>query len=295
MAAPPSPPAPHAVPGLGQRGMAGDGDVLIALAVLGVAAAVVAMAQGGLWPLPWPPHSLKLRCLAVLCIGGAVGFAELVSRYRDEPWQAAATPPGLTYIALNAGCGLIGLLLMEHFPQQTASPDDGVARVLVAGTGAMVVLRSKLFTLRQAEGEEIAVGPALALDQVLNAVNRDIDRRRAARRHRLVTMAAEALAPYDFAESVRFLRPALLAFQTLEQSERTALNASLAELQRDPDIAAQPSTIKYKYFFFDLLTTCGEQTFNAIYADLLTHLRAMPIPAPAAAPAPPAPGTVASP
>lgn len=275
MAAPPAPAPLHP----GPRGRVGDGDVLIALVLVGVAAVIIALMGGGLSPLPWPPHSLKLRCLAAVAIGALVGFAELISRYRDEPWQAAGSPPGLAYIALNAVGSLLGLLLMEHFPTQTAAPADGVARVILAGTGAMVVLRAKLFTVRQTDGGEIAVGPALALDQVLNAVNRDIDRRRAAHRHRLITAAAEALAPYDFIESVRFLRPALLAFQALDQNERTALNASLAELQKDPDIAAQPSTIKYKYFFFDLLTTCGERTFHSIYADLLAHLQAMTPPA----------------
>ncbi len=177
---------------------------------------------------------------------------------------------------------------MEHFPTETSAPADGVARAMLAGFGAMVLLRSKLFTVRQTDGTEIAVGPALALDQLLSAVNRDIDRRRAAHRHRLVTEAAEALAPYDFVESVRFLRPALLAFQTLDQNERTALNASLAGLQKDPDIVGQPSTIKYKYFFFDLLTTCGEQTFTSIYTDLFVHLQAMTSPGARSA-APPSP------
>ena len=92
---------------------------------------------------------------------------------------------------------------------------------------------------------------------------------------------------------MRFLRPALLAFQSLEQNERTALNESLTVLQKDEDIRTQNNEIKYKYFFFDLLTTCGEQTFNSIYADLLEHLQRVQAAAPPTPPPTPrpAPGT----
>lgn len=259
-----------------QPRMADDGDILVVIVLVGLAAFGLLLMQGGLAPLPWPPHSLKLRSLTAGVIGGLIGFAELVSRYRDEPWRTAATPPGLSFIAINAGAAVLALLLMEHFHAETHAPADGVARAMIAGTGAMVVLRSKLFTVRQPDGSEIAVGPALALDQVLAAVNRDIDRRRAARRHRLVSRCAEELAPYDIGEAVQFLRPALLAFQSLDQAERLALNASLVAIEKDDAIRAQNNEVKYKYFLFDLLTTSGEQTFSSLYLDLLAHLRRMP-------------------
>ncbi len=82
-----------------QRGQSGDSDVLISFVLVAAVVAVIALVQGGLLPLPWPPHSLKLRCIAAASIGAVVGFAELVSRYRDEPWQAAGSPPGIAYIS----------------------------------------------------------------------------------------------------------------------------------------------------------------------------------------------------
>ena len=254
--------------------MSDDTSVIVALfLILGASVALFAALHGGWSPLPWPPHSLRLRCLAAGAIGGAVGFAELVSRYRDEPWRAAATGPGIVFIALNAFASILALLLMEHFRRDIDAPDDGVARALLAGTGAMVVLRAKLFTVRQPDGTDIAVGPALAIDRLLAAVNRDIDRQRASRRHRLVTLHAERLAGYDVAEAIAFLRPAILAFQSLDPAERTALNESLATLENNAELQKQRPEVRYKYFFFDLLTTCGERTFLSIYTDLERHLR----------------------
>lgn len=251
-----------------------DSSVMVALVAMLLGGILLFSAlHGAWWPLPWPPHSLRLRCLAAGAIGGVVGFAELVSRYRDEPWRAAATGPGIVFIALNAFASVLALLLMEHFHTETGAPEDGVARSLLAGAGAMVVLRSKLFTVRQPDGSDIAVGPALAIDRLLAAVNRDIDRLRASRRHRLVTRHAEALARYDVAEAIGFLRPAILAFQSLDPAERTALNESLATLEKDADLQGLRPELRYKYFFFDLLTTCGERTFLSIYADLERHLR----------------------
>jgi hypothetical protein len=264
--------------------MAGDGEAqstlreadshvfAAVLVVFLVAIVLLIHVRGDFVPVSWPPHSLKLRCLAAAGIGGAVGFAELVSRYRDEPWRSAATWPGVFFIGLNAVAALLALLLMEHFRAELNAPADGVARVLIAGFGAMVILRSKLLTVRQADGTDIAVGPALALDSLLAAVNRDIDRGRAARRHRLVTGCAEEIARYDFDTAVNFLRPSILAFQSLDPAERSALNESLTVLRNDQEIRAQPVATRYKYFFFDLLTTCGERTFLSIYDDLKRHL-----------------------
>lgn len=134
----------------------GDCAVLLSLLIILVATLVfLSLLNGGWAPLPWPPASLKLRCLTAGSIGAIVGFAELVSRYRDEPWRAAATGAGLVYIALNGAASMLALLLMEHFRKETGAPDDGVARAMLAGFGAMVVLRTKLFTVRQADGTDV--------------------------------------------------------------------------------------------------------------------------------------------
>lgn len=43
-------------------------------------------------------------------IGGLVGFAELVSRYRDAPWRAALMPPGIMFVGVNALAALLALV-----------------------------------------------------------------------------------------------------------------------------------------------------------------------------------------
>jgi hypothetical protein len=220
---------------------------------------------------------LSLRCLSAALIGAIVGFAELVSRYRDEPWIVVRTPPGYAFIAMNGAASVAALLLLEHFPKTLAAPEDAVASVLLAGTGAMVVLRAKLLTVRQANGNDVAVGPAVAVDTFLSAINRDIDRRRAIERHRLVVDRAAALRGYDFAVAVPFLKAAILAFQSMDADDKTTLNSSLDALLAPPIV----DEIKYMSAGFDILNVFGEAAFIDVFTSLETYLRArLPPPPP---------------
>ncbi len=223
------------------------------------------------WASTWPPHSLALRCIAVGVIGGVVGFAELVSRYRDEPWLVASTAPGIAFTAMNAIAAIGALLLLEHFPQTLAAPADGVARVLEAGTGAMVVLRAKLLTVRQPGGADVAVGPAVAVDTFLTAINRDVDRRRAVQRHSLVTGRAASLRSFQFADAVAFLKSAILAFQAMDADDKKALNSSLDGLLTTT--TSIPDEIKFASAGFDILNVFGQAAFINVFDALAIYLK----------------------
>ena len=89
--------------------------------------------------------------LWTFAIGALVGSAELISRYRDNPGAALRSRPGLLFIALNGLAAIMALFLVRHFKLagvDPAKPDqDLVMQALLAGTGAMVVIRSKLFLI----------------------------------------------------------------------------------------------------------------------------------------------------
>jgi hypothetical protein len=136
-----------------------------------------------------------LDWLAVSILGfivGALGFivgaGELFVRYRDEPLRVLFSRPvlfyAIIYAVINALAALAALALIHVFgltfgidPQKSAT-ELRVTRVLVATLGAMLFLRSSLFTVRIGD-QDVAIGPSVFLQTVLNAVDRAVDRDRA--------------------------------------------------------------------------------------------------------------------
>lgn len=122
-------------------------------------------------------------------IGTLVGAGELLGRYRDEPFLALAQKASILYLAVNAVAAMAALYLIGVFEwdfglEQASSQDTvRVIQVLVAGFGAMALLRSSLFTARIG-GNDVQVGPATVLQTVLNAADAEVDREAAERRAR---------------------------------------------------------------------------------------------------------------
>ncbi len=253
----------------------------IVVALLLVLAALWGL-QGAQPLSQWRPERFHARAGVAAALAAFAGFAELVSRYRDQPWQAAGTTAGLTYIVINALTGAAALALLEHFHSAFNAPDDGILRVVLAGTGAMVILRSKLFTIRNNDGTDVEVGPAYAVERLLTAVNSDIDRPRAKQRHDLVTRNAKGLATYRFSVAKPFLQASILAFQTMEQQERDRLTKTLDSYAADETIEDE---IKFIAAGFDFVTAFGDRTYAAVFAALLVYLKDRPAAPPARLPA----------
>ena len=95
-------------------------------------------------------------------LGAISGASELISRYRDEPVHAATSLAGVFYMALNAlvsACAY-GLLTQYSKAILPGLADDALMRSLVAGFGAMALLRSKFFTVRTEQGEDVPIDPS---------------------------------------------------------------------------------------------------------------------------------------
>ena len=129
-------------------------------------------------------------------IGALVGLAELINRYRDDPWAAAKTAPGLIYLAINSGAGLLALVFLRgaeaDFGMQAGSALEWT-RVLVAGLGAMAIFRSSVFNASLGD-REVAIGPAGLLQVLVEAVDRSVDRARARFRARQVPKIMEGVS-----------------------------------------------------------------------------------------------------
>ena len=252
-----------------------DRIVLICVLILLVAGDLLSHGALGRQLLDWVSAPALLHCAAASLLGFAVGFAELVSRYRDEPWGAAAFRPGLIFIALNGLASTAALLLLWRFPDTLRTPADPVAQVMMAGFGAMVVIRTKLLTVHQPGGTEIAVGPAFILDTILAAINRDVDRRRAVQRTRRVAERAAELRGYKYADANDYLIASLAAFQNMDEEVARNLRSQLKDLVEHDALKKMSDELKFVMAGYSILTEFGDRTFDSAFSSLEAYLKAL--------------------
>lgn len=176
-----------------------------------------------------------MNILAVALLAGLVGVGELLSRYRSDPvYSLVRVPAAWVYVLINAGAGVAALLLIEEFGWTFGASGDTVNlwRVLVAGFGAMAILRSSLFTARIGS-QDVDVGPSLVLGAILEACDRNVDRKSAGR---IVQGVADLVSGLD-ASRVLFTVPVvcLALMQNFPPSSQAQLAADLKKIQEDPN------------------------------------------------------------
>jgi hypothetical protein len=232
--------------------------VAIWLVILAGAAALVV--AGGFTDLP---TQLRYALLAAV-FGATVAASEIVSRYRDEPMQALASTPASIYLLLNAAVsGLVyGLLTRYSVSIIPSLADDPLMRSVVAGFGAMAILRTKFFTYRTEGGEEVGIGPDAAVTAFLNAADRGIDRLRASRRLWLVSQEAEKTFRPEMGGD--FLQISLAAFQNLSTEEKV----EFAQIIEDMKSAPYPAPLKLRAISYGLLGIAGERNFKEVMQGL---------------------------
>lgn len=137
------------------------------------------------------PGSVIAAALAIAvaaACGLFVGVGELVSRYQDAPVSAVRTASGILYCAINAIAAAVAILFVRAMGLTfgfASSIGAYWAQIIIAGFGAMAILRSALFTAR-IDDKDIPIGPSSFLQIILDAADRDVDRRRAQSRSRTV-------------------------------------------------------------------------------------------------------------
>ncbi|MDQ3849256.1 MAG: hypothetical protein M3296_01390 [Actinomycetota bacterium] len=128
------------------------------------------------------------------------------------------------YVALNAVAAVAALGLLRTFDWNLGIGAEGAGRgwgqVLVAGFGAMVLLRSSLFVVRVGD-QDVGVGPSSFLSVVLGAADRAVDRSRARVRADQVARAMEGVAFAKASEALPALCLALM--QNASEEEKVAL------------------------------------------------------------------------
>jgi hypothetical protein len=197
-------------------------------------------------------------------LGALAGGSEVVSRYRDEPMLALTSRSGITYLAMNASVSALtyGLLTQYAASILPSVGKDRLVASIVAGLGAMAILRSKFFSLRTETGEDISIGPDAVVSAFLDAADRGIDRARAARRLDLVFRYAETAKHPEKGRD--FLQISIAAFQNLEKDLKSQFVERL-------DLIAQsqyPDRLKLQAICYELLGLTGEANFRDIMQNL---------------------------
>jgi hypothetical protein len=222
---------------------------------------------------------------ATFLFGTLVGFAEILSRYRDEPLLATFTNSGMCYLAINGTISTLAFVILRRYPTQVFSGlnNDLFLTAIVAGFGAMAVFRSKLFSFKANDGTEVPIGPAIVLDTVLKMIDHKIDRRRATERQ---TRVFNSMFEFrDFNATADYMEASLNSFQNLSEDDKRAISEGIKDLKTRTN---WPELLRCLALGFAFLTVAGDENFDLVISNIKRYLS---VQEPAAGGAPPPAGT----
>jgi hypothetical protein len=200
-------------------------------------------------------------------IGAVVSSGEIVARYRDEPWDTLRSLPAIFYMLINALASMAALTIVRIFvPVESANPitigeinfkQTNLMQVIAAGLGAMMIFRSAFFTMR-VNNQDVAVGAASFLQVMLDAVDREVDRRRAILRanrvHRIMGQVA-------FDKALTALPTYCIALmQNLPEDDQRKLLGDLKMLSSSTDLEAP---VKAQILGLAVMNYLGEEVLQA--------------------------------
>lgn len=218
-------------------------------------------------------------------LGAVISSGEIVARYRDEPWDTLRSLPSIFYMLINALASMGALTIVRTFGMNFGASETNtpLIQVLVAGLGAMMIFRSAFFTMR-VNGQDVAVGAASFLQVMLDAVDREVDRRRAILRADRVRRIMEGIA---FDKALTALPTYSIALmQNMEDEDQKKLLADLNKLSAFPDF---DEDVKSQILGLAVMNYLGEDVLQASVDALRSRINQ-----PTAAGQPAAPGPAPS-
>jgi len=178
------------------------------------------------------------QALIVGLLAGSVGLTELVTRYRSDPTYALRhSLAAWLYIGLNAGAGVAALFLIRAFGWTFGQSEHvELWQVLVASFGAIALFRSSLFVTKIG-GTDVGVGPSIVLGALLDAFDREVDRKSAAEISKVVqTDKLVGLNPESVMSALPVLCLALM--QNFAPSDQALLGTELIKTRNDESLTA---------------------------------------------------------
>ena len=146
---------------------------------------------------------MTIEMLLAAVIGGAIGLAELVARYRDKPVGALLSPGGLLFIFVNASASIVALIAVTAagwtfgLPPATPPASLMVVRVIAAGIGSAAILR---MSFAPAHSKAAGTGPITLLKALFSTMMEAHDARYIARKNfdRTIPIPTQGVRTTDF-------------------------------------------------------------------------------------------------
>jgi hypothetical protein len=216
--------------------------------------------------------------LTVAGLGVVIGITDIISRYRDKPYSVIWTMPSLFYLFVNALASIMTLVTIRAFDWDFGL--QGIrgswAQVLIAGFGAMVILRTSLWNV-QVGDENVPIGLKNFLETLLGSVDRAVDRKRAQQRAEAVS---KTMKDVDFEKASRALPSycfGLLQNLSVEEQEQFARKVAL--LTSSP----MSNRVKSLLLGLSLMNLVGEKVLETAVNNLADDIRISPAVLPAGA------------
>ncbi|MFI0369156.1 hypothetical protein ACH35V_14835 [Actinomadura sp. 1N219] len=219
-------------------------------------------------------------------IGGAIGLAELVARYRDKPITAALSPGGLLFVFVNASASIVALIAVTAsgwtfgLPATMPPASLVVVQVIAAGIGSAAVLR---MSFAPAQSRAVGTGPIALLNGVLRIADGELERKRA-----LSRLSHNDLAGLSFERDHAALAELCChLMREFDLAEAQRLGGLAAELSSRDDLT---DADKLDCWGLELTRLVGERAIRQAARRLRDRPREEPRPAaPEERPAAPAP------
>ncbi len=193
-------------------------------------------------------------------LGMLTAFAEIIQKFSDEPMAALGTPQALIYHVLNGAISIFALYLLLLYGVPIEGELEKIQAVVVAGLGAMLIMRSKLFNVKAGD-KEIAFGPEQIINVFLRFMEHSIDRIRSSARIAFIKRVMDNL---DFEHIVEYTLTMIESAQALGDRKDQLIKV-IGELRTDQDVTDRQLR-SYRMGFL-LLNTMGEDFVEELYAE----------------------------
>ena len=200
--------------------------------------------------------------LLVFALGALVGFVEVLVRFRDEPFQAASSNPGVVYFSINGMAATAIYVLIRYLDVNFGAPANShlahVMQVTIAAFSGIAFLRSGFFVGKDKNtGENMMYGPALVLESILAVVSTQVDRQRALRRIRFAEELSKTLALLQAQGMLGILSASV---QTMPADQAAGISTTAASIGSNTGL---DENVKVRMLLLLYLTHFGEQAVTA--------------------------------
>jgi hypothetical protein len=231
---------------------------------------------------------MTIEMLLAALIGGAIGLAELVARYRDKPVAALLSPGGLLFVFVNASASIVALIAVTAsgwtfgLPPTTPPASLMIVRVIAAGIGSAAILRMSFAPAQSRSGGN---GPVAVLNGILRIADGELERKRA-----LSRLSHNDLSGLSFERDHAALAELCChLMREFDLAEAQRLGGLAAELSGRDDLT---DADKLDCWGLELTRLVGERALRQAARRLRDRPRDEPRPAePAGRPVPSAPET----